>query len=860
MGMIKFNIFKKNKDGAEKNDHETNGKAAAEESNETASESGAAQNASEQTGSEQTNAVKTENVQQKNNIVKAAAARIKAKRKKLSAGKLRLIIIITVIAILAIVFIFIKVRNAGKKAAANTVDSKNISTVMRGTVVNELTSSGSLSPKDTYNITSLVSGEIIKADFEEGDQVEAGQVLYVLDSTDVTADIETAKKTLSTSERDLEDAKDDYEKALAKLNNGTYVSKSAGYIKNLTLKAGTSLNNNAQIATLYNNTSMKLRLPFLYNEADMLGVGQDMIVVFSDTGETLPGRIIEKSSLKETLSGGAIVKYVTIVVSNPGGISTTDRGTAYVGSIYSAGDALFEAYTEENLTVDIPASVKVDKVLVSEGQYVGEGTALFTITEDSYNDAVKTFEKAVTNAENTLENAKTKLNNLNDQLEEYTITAPISGQVISKSGKVGDKVSSNGNSTTTLAIIYDLSELTFEMSIDELDISNVEVGQDVVVTADAFDGVNFSGHVTNVSLNGSYSSGVTSYPVVVTLDDSGNLLPSMNVNGVIILERSDNTLYIPASALQRGNVVYVKESSLTEAATAAETESASKADAKAKSDSKSAEESSAETAAEASAAGKKSGNGESGENTEGSAESGEAANAEHSHQKGERPGSDGSGERPSMPEGSERPDFSGSGERPSMPEGSERSDSDGSSERPSFTENGERPDFSTIEGGHSHGEDSQDSGSESKETASADSTTHEKASGGNTAGNASGSGASGAASTATAASMTSAASSEDLSKYGTVVENSNAPTGFKAVRVKTGIVSDDYVEILYGLSEGQEIYVSHSTPTTSSWNMMGGGPGGMGDMGGMGGMGMSGGGSGGSGRGGSGGSGGGPGR
>ena len=130
---------------------------------------------------------------------------------------------------------------------------------------------------------------------------------------------------------------------------------------------------------------------------------------------------------------------------------------------------------------------------------------------------------------------------------------------------MGDNIDrSSGSGSTELAVIYDLSELTFEMSIDELDITNVKVGQEVEVTADAFSGVIYTGHVTNVSLNGSYQSGVTTYPVVVTLDEAGDLLPGMNVDGTIILEKSEDVLYIPSGALQRGDVVYVRDSSLTE--------------------------------------------------------------------------------------------------------------------------------------------------------------------------------------------------------------------------------------------------------------------------------------------------------
>ncbi len=57
------------------------------------------------------------------------------------------------------------------------------------------------------------------------------------------------------------------------------------------------------------------------------------------------------------------------------------------------------------------------------------------------------------------------------------------------------------------------------MSIDELDIQSVKVGQKVTVTADAFEGQTFSGTVTNVSLESTYSNGVSTYPVTVTMDE-----------------------------------------------------------------------------------------------------------------------------------------------------------------------------------------------------------------------------------------------------------------------------------------------------------------------------------------------------
>ena len=64
-------------------------------------------------------------------------------------------------------------------------DATRTATVERQTIQSSISSSGTLAALDTYTITSLVSGEVIRADFEKGDQVEKGDVLYCIDTGDV---------------------------------------------------------------------------------------------------------------------------------------------------------------------------------------------------------------------------------------------------------------------------------------------------------------------------------------------------------------------------------------------------------------------------------------------------------------------------------------------------------------------------------------------------------------------------------------------------------------------------------------------------------------------------------------------------
>ena len=117
--------------------------------------------------------------------------------------------------------------------------------------------------------------------------------------------------------------------------------------------------------------------------------------------------------------------------------------------------------------------------------------------------------------------------NAQEKLEDYTITSTIDGEVIEKNLDVGDNISglsNSGASVTYPAIIYDRSELTFDMDVDEKDISKIQVGQKVEITAGALDDQSFTGVVDKININGTTTSGHTSYPVTVKVEGSPEAL------------------------------------------------------------------------------------------------------------------------------------------------------------------------------------------------------------------------------------------------------------------------------------------------------------------------------------------------
>lgn len=622
------------------------------------------------------------------------AAEKKRKKRKGKSGRIVIVLIVVLAALLGGFFLYKKKTTSQKSQGDQSVST---ATVKRTDINSELTASSSLSPKDTYEVTSLVEGEVIEANFEEGDVVEKGQVLYRIDASSMDSDLSSAQTSLQRAKESAQTAQSDYAEETARIAGNTYRSTVSGYIKTLYIKEGDKVNNGTKIADLYDDSVMKITVPFLSGEAAEINVGDEAAVTLEDTGEQISGTVTVVSSMEETLSGGRLVKNVTVEVSNPGGLTTDTAASVTVDGFVCSAEAAFKAKTETTLSVELSGnkSLEIENLLIHEGSYVDKNSDLFRVTAKTAEEYLKEFKDAVESADDNLENAENKLDNTQDSVDDYTITAPISGTVITKNAKVGDKISKNSSGTTTMAVIYDLSTMTLEMSVDELDVANVKVGQSVEVTADAVEGETFTGTVTNVSLQSSYSNGVTNYPVTVTLDDTGNLLPGMNVDAKIILDSSEDALVIPASALMRGNRVYVKKSP----------------------------------------------------------DSTENADTQRNDS------SDNVGDADS--------------ERKNHGDGTQNADS---ADR--------QPDAGAEASGSSKGSGTNNSSSKST-----------------------GSGKSG---------------------------SSNVPDGFEAVQVTTGIINDDYVEILSGLSEGDEVYISsYSGSSTQTDQMQMGGMGGPGgDMGG----------------------------
>ena len=405
-------------------------------------------------------------------------------------------------------------------------------------VSNSLSGTGTLNPANTYTVKSLVDGKVLTGEFEEGDVVEEGTVLYTIDSSDASTNLEKASIALQQAQRS-------YDKTVDR----QYVrAEVAGVVSSLKVAKGDEVTSGQEVAVIRDSSKMMLSLLFPAADAANFSVGQSAQVVLDGTFETLEGTITAVTGTDELSTGNLLTRTVTIAVRNAGGLTTAQAATANINGVSSIASATFAYQAERTLTA--PAAGTVSAINVREGDAAAQDAILIELSGDDLTESIQS-------ASETLRSAQISMENLQDTMNNYTITAPISGTVIEKDVKAGDALTSG----TTLCVLYDLSYLEMVINVDELQVSDLSVGQSVQVTADAVPDKTYVGEVTRVSMKGSSSGGTTTYPVTVRIDDIDGLRPGMNANAEIVVANATSALCVPNAAIVQGGYVLVTKDS-----------------------------------------------------------------------------------------------------------------------------------------------------------------------------------------------------------------------------------------------------------------------------------------------------------
>lgn len=412
----------------------------------------------------------------------------------------------------------------------------------RRDIVNVYDGSGTINAADSYTVKSLVTGTVLTADFELGDSIEKGDILYTIDISDVENNLASAQLSVEQAQRNYDDIAD-------MQNVRTRIS---GEVSSFAVAAGDAVQAGQTVATIRDTSVMLLAVDFPAAEAQSFVAGQAAQVMPDTTFETLNGTIRSVSGADPAGDASLMTCTVTIAVPNAGSLTTAQAAVAQVNGVSSLNSAHFTYQREE--TVVAAASGTVSELCVKEGSTVRQDDVILRITG-------KDLDKQTKNAADSLRAAELQMSSAEKTISHYTIDAPISGTIVDKKVKAGDKLSANDTAMQNLCTIYDMSYLEMKLNVDELKIRSLEVGQEVDITADAVPGETYKGVISSILVAGTTANGSTSYPVTVRIDDMGELLPGMNATAKITTASVKNVLALPNAALVRGSYVLVTRDS-----------------------------------------------------------------------------------------------------------------------------------------------------------------------------------------------------------------------------------------------------------------------------------------------------------
>ena len=237
---------------------------------------------------------------------------------------------------------------------------------------------------------------------------------------------------------------------------------------------------------------------------------------------------------------------------------------AEVGDYVEEGVVLarIDQRTPTNTLAQANADLEVAKVRLSNAQNQFDRSKRLheegNISDKSFEDAQEAFSSAraqLVRAEVFLENARIAL-------DDTSVRSPIAGTVISRLAEVGQVITSPTSAVgggTLLMEMADLNKVRVRALIDEIDIGKISIGQEVTLKVSAYRDKRFTGVVSKIEPMSKIDQNVTTFPVLIDIENTDNLLLiGMNTDVEIEILNEEVALALPAGSLRtRKDVVSV---------------------------------------------------------------------------------------------------------------------------------------------------------------------------------------------------------------------------------------------------------------------------------------------------------------
>ena len=450
------------------------------------------------------------------------------KKKRKGRGKtIAGILIVAAIAIALVVLVWYFVfREDGSKGEVMT------DFVTRGSIQSMVEGSGTTKAKDSATVTPG-SGTILELFVQEGDQVTAGQQLYRMDDTTARDAVTEAQKSVDNCNKELQAVYD-------KIAELSITAPHAGNLREVAdLKVGDTVNEGDTIATLVNDTKLRLSLYYSYAYEGDIKVGQTAQISIPAIMAPVTGKVEQINKVRFVSPEGATYFEVVLSFDNPGTLTAGMAASAWLTAadgtpIYPYQNGKLEYYESTKITAK--ATGPVERVSLLNYGDVKAGQLLVQL-------GAKNTDEEIASKENALKAAQEKLEEATKELEKYNAVAPIDGTVLQCSLTEGQEVSSGQGIT-----IADTSQMIIEIQVDERNARYIKAG--MMVDINQY-GTPYVGIVESVSMTASGENGVASIPAVVTVDNyDGSMIPGTYAEYSFVASESEDCLTVPVQAVK----------------------------------------------------------------------------------------------------------------------------------------------------------------------------------------------------------------------------------------------------------------------------------------------------------------------
>ena len=397
------------------------------------------------------------------------------------------------------------------RAASTSVLTYKAAEVAAGNVASSVSGSGALTPVQSRTVTSAGAGSVEKVYYKVGDVVPAGTAILKIAN-------DTAQATLEELEDSLESVENSLATADQTASSKKIPSPAKGRVKLMAAEAGDLvedvLEETGYLCVISTDGNMRVT----FTPAAQVKK-YDTVTVEMD-GQTEEGRVIELDGDTATVQ----IEDNTYAVGERAKVLDSEGKTLGEGTL-ALGEYL-------KVTADTGVIQKVNK---AENSTVYQNTTLFTLADYPTSSNYTALKEQKADLEEQIADAKQQLEPSFD-VDMKVTDLPV---------KEGDTLA-EGDAVLTAA---GLDGFQMTVAVDELDISDVQLGQEAAVTVEAVDKT-FTGTVTYISEEGVQNGNVTTYDVVVTVNEAEGVLSGMSASAEITTTASKEGLIVPVEAVQ----------------------------------------------------------------------------------------------------------------------------------------------------------------------------------------------------------------------------------------------------------------------------------------------------------------------